>query len=165
MLPVARAGGLRGEVQLDLSLSPAGLTNSDETAVDAEGNRVFVTWNETAVSPATTKEVYYCRSQDGGRSWSSPLLLSSGTDGIDDASSDVSADGDLVVVVWLHGSSLATQDVQGVVSTDGGATFSSIKDLSGFLKGDAGDSDVLTVHVSGTYIYIAFEDDVSNPGG
>jgi hypothetical protein len=162
---VARAGGLRGEVQLDLSISPAGLTNSDETSVDAEGNRVFVVWNETAVAPATTKEVYFCRSEDGGRSWSSPRLLSSSADGIDDASADVSADGDKVVVVWLHGSSLATQDVQGVVSNDGGATFGSVKELSGKLKGDAGDSDVLTVHVSGNYIYVAFEDDVSNPGG
>lgn len=165
MVPSARAGGLRGEVQLDLSLSPAGLTNSDSTSIDAEGNNVFVVWTEAAVAPATTNEIYYSRSTDGGRTWSTPLLLSSSTDGIDDASADISSDGSTVVVVWLHGSSLATQDVQAIVSTDGGATFGSIRDVSGYLKDDAGDADVLTVHMSGQNIYVAFEDDVSAPGG
>jgi hypothetical protein len=165
MAAAAYAGGLRGEVQLDKSISPSGLTNSDSTAIDAEGNNVFVAWTETAVSPATTNEIYFARSTDGGRSWSSPLLLSSSTDGIDDAEADVSSDGNSVVVVWLHGSALLTQDVQGIVSNDGGATFGSIQDLSGYLKGDAGDADTLSVHMSGQYIYVCFEDDVSAPGG
>lgn len=165
MVPAAYAGGLRGEVQIDLSLSPAGLTNSDSTSIDAEGNNVFVVWTETAVAPATTNEIYYSRSTDGGRTWSTPLLLSDSTDGTNDGDADISSDGNRVVVVWLHGDPLVTQDVQAIVSSDDGATFGSIQDISGFLKGDAGDADVLTVHMSGLNVYAAFEDDVSAPGG
>jgi hypothetical protein len=164
MVPAARAGGLRGEIQLDASISPAGLYNSDETDISADGNNVYAAWTEIAVAPATSKEIYYSRSTDGGSSWSSPVALST-IDAIDDASADVAADGNLVVVVWLHGSSLATQDVQAVVSSDAGATFGPVLDLSGYLKGDAGDADTLTVHVSGTHIYVAFADDAANPGG
>ena len=159
----ARAGGLRGETQLDLSISPAGLTNSNSTDVAASGNRVFVVWTETAVAPATTNEIYLSRSDDGGRSWSSPVPLSSTTDSVDDSNADVSADGDRVVVTWLHGASLTPQDVQAVASADGGATFGSIADVSGNLKGDAGDSDLLTVHVDGLNVYVSFEDDAANP--
>lgn len=160
----ARAGGLRGEIQLDAAISPAGLYNSDETDIAAEGNNLYAAWTEIAVSPATSKEIYYCRSVDGGSSWSTPAALST-IDAVDDASADIGVDGSLVVVVWLHGSSSVTQDVQAVVSSDAGANFGPVLDLSGNLKGDAGDADTLTVHVSGTHVCIAFADDAANPGG
>jgi len=159
--PSASAGGLRGETQLDQAVSPAGAYLSSDPAISSTGYFVHAVWTEAAVPPATTTEVYYCRSEDGGKHWSTPVLLSSNAS-IDDGKAQIAADGDLVVAVWLHGT--ATQDVQGVVSIDGGLTFGVVKDLSGSLMGDAGDADGLRLKLVGQNIYMTFEDDVSDPG-
>lgn len=161
-MPAARADGLRGEIQLDDSISPSGANHSSDPALASTGYTVHVAWSETAVAPATAADVYYRRSEDGGKSWSAPVNLSQ--DGaVDDTKTQVATDGSLVVVAWLHGDALSPQDIRGVVSTDGGVTFGPILDLSGTLSGDAGDADSLRLKASGAHVYVIFEDDVANP--
>ncbi len=162
-VPASNAEGLRGEVQLDQAISPAGAYGSDDTDISSSGFNVYAVWTEAAVPPSTSNDIYYCRSLDGGKSWSSPINLSA-NDVIDDGKADITSDGNRVVVAWLHGSALATQDVRAVVSTDGGATFGPVLELSGSLKGDAGDADSLRVKIKSSNIYVSFEDDAANPG-
>lgn len=164
LVPAAKAGGLRGESQLDLAISPAAASDSVDVSLSSSGYRAYAAWTEVAVAPATTSEVYFARSDDGGKHWTTPQLMSSSSS-IDDSKPRVAADGDQVAICWLHGSVTGTQDIQVVVSTDAGATFGAVQDVSGNLKNDAGDADGLRMKLLGQNIYLTFEDDASSPGG
>jgi|GEM_PF-3527914 len=163
MIVPALAWGLevRGEVQLDLAISPNGLTQSFDVEIAASHDRFFAVWSEAAASD----EVYYADSSDAGTTWSSPPLWIDVDTTTNDTEPVVAADGDLVCIGWFHKPEIGgPEDISAVVSTDGGLTFGQRINISGSFFGDSGDADLMNITLADPFIYIVFEDDRFNPG-
>ncbi len=92
--------------------------------VDGQG-RIHVMWNE-GNSKKDTPEAYYSRSLDGGRTWSAKDSLST-HDGMRSSfprGQFAAYSGDTLAIAWRDSVSTYDWDIQMVVSTDGGATWS-----------------------------------------
>jgi len=109
---------------INLSHSPSSSIFTRDYAFEVSGNHIFVVWYD-----ASNKEnfVYFTRSVDGGLTFSEPINLSP-----DDSFSkypQVVANDNRVYVIW-HDYSQGNGDIFLIESTDYGATFGGIKNLS-----------------------------------
>lgn len=89
-------------------------------------NRIHVMWHEGSTGSSQTAEVFYTRSTDNGNTWSQVDTLSI-IDGHHSAfpHSEFDAGGDTLAIVWRDSIGGANQwDIYGVVSTNGGQTWS-----------------------------------------
>jgi hypothetical protein len=90
-------------------------------------NRIHVMWHEGSTNSAQTAESFYTRSTDGGITWS-PVDTLSSIDGHHSAFPHAEFDtaGDTLAIAWRDSVGGTKQwDVYGVVSTNGGQTWSS----------------------------------------
>jgi len=89
-------------------------------------NRIHVMWQEGKTNSSQTAESFYTRSIDGGVTWS-PVDTLSSMDGRHSAYPHAEFDnaGDTLAIAWRDSVGSGKQwDVYGVVSTDGGQTWS-----------------------------------------
>lgn len=89
-------------------------------------NRIHVMWNEGSPGSAQTSESFYTRSIDGGITWS-PVDTLSSIDGHHSAYPHAEFDtaGDTLAIAWRDSVGGTMQwDIYGVVSTNGGQTWS-----------------------------------------
>lgn len=154
------AAATRGEVQLDLAISPGGLTQSIDLEIVASADRVFAVWSEVADSD----DVYYSFSDDAGETWLTAPLWVDVDSTTNDTEPFVAAEGDLVCIAWFHKPETGgPEDISAVVSTDGGLSFGPRINISGTLYNDQGDADLMSVAVVDPFIYVLFEDDLFDP--
>jgi len=132
--------------------SPINLSNNPRTSespkIAASGGNVYVAWADE--SPGNF-EVLFKRSTDSGASFESTKNLSNNPP--DSLSPKIKASGNNVYVVWDDESTLGVStDVFYKRSTNNGASFGSIKNLSG--NNNAG---AARIAISGKNVYVAWE--------
>lgn len=137
-----------------VNLSRDGVQSS-EPAISSSGANVHVVWEDEGDElDVTDDRIGYARSTDGGLSWSDPAPLPASTPLVSPA---VAVKGDTV-----HVAACSPADASGIVtseawytrSTDGGATWGELVNLSG----SAGDCDNPTVAAQDGRIYVAWSD-------
>src|SRR5262249_4785077 len=132
---------------------PQNLSNNQANAISpliaAEGRNVYVVWEDT--SPGNF-DIFFTRSTDMGASFSVPQNLSNnrGTSGI----SQIAVAGSDVYGVWMDGTA-GNGDIFFAHSTDGGASFSVLQNLSD----NAGVSSSPHIAVAGSNVYVVWMDD------
>jgi predicted RNA-binding protein with PIN domain len=103
---------------------------SEHPQIAAYGNNVYVVWaDDTSI---TDREILFTKSTDGGSTFSKPINISNNTG--DSYNQEITVLGNNVYVVWYdyQDSSSGNKSSSSIFfksSTDGGATFSSIKNL------------------------------------
>jgi hypothetical protein len=130
--------------------------NGGSSSIRAVGNNVYVVWTNQPQFPQD-EEIFYMRSTDGGATFGSTIALSD-----DEASSvnpSIAVSGNDVHVVWdsvTPGPPLPGQEIDVLYrrSTDGGATFGSVINLSN----NAEDSFDPTIAGIGNNVYVAWHD-------
>lgn len=96
-------------------------------AIDPVTGNMYVVWQDTRYNPAGLNDVVLSESTDGGGTWSPPRVVNPEVAGLDRFTPAVAADGGNVYVSYrTRGDNGTAPDVSEnyVVSTDGGATFS-----------------------------------------
>jgi Neuraminidase (sialidase) len=121
--------------------------NGDLTA--ASGSNRFVAWSD-ATSGNT--EILFRRSTDNGATWK-PIVNLSNTTG-SSSNPNVLVSDSAVYVVW-EDSTPGASDVFVLRSTDNGATWKAVKNLSN----NSGDSNKPQIAVSGSNVYVTWEDE------
>jgi predicted RNA-binding protein with PIN domain len=115
---------------------PINLSNntglSEHPQIAAYENNIYVVWaDDTSI---TDREILFTKSTDGGATFSKPINLSNNTG--DSYNQEITVLGNNVYVVWhdYQGSSSGSKSNSSSIffksSTDGGATFNSLKNLS-----------------------------------
>jgi len=135
-----------GTVDLSKGITNNGVPNPLNQQIVKEGNNVYVVWNENG-------DVFLKRSTDGGASFKSAINLSH-----DDRFSifpDIAVVDNNVYVVWSNGIPADEPDQKSQLffkrSTDGGASFGSVKKLP-----HVEESLHPSMTASGNNVYIAF---------
>lgn len=121
---------------------------SDEPAIAASGNNVYVVWHDNTPG---NPDILYRRSTDGGATFGSTINLSENTGS--SGASAVTISGNRVYVVWRDNTP-GNLEILYRRSTDGGATFGSTINLST----SPGDSWAPAVATSGNNVYVVWHD-------
>jgi hypothetical protein len=129
-------GGLNFSALTNLSKSP-GSASSAQIATDPGGN-ISVVWVDNT-PPSSSTDVYFTRSADGGNSFSAPANISKNTGFSTDPSLAVDSGGN-VNVAWQD-TTPGNREILFSRSTDSGATFSAVQNLSS----NAGSSTVTQI--------------------
>ena len=133
--------------------STSGMSSNAQIAVS--GSYLHVVWMDSTIGNG---ETYYTRSTDGGTTFSSAKNLSNNLGNTGGANSfpQVAVTGSYVYVVWGDDTgNFGSNDIKFVRSTDGGATFSAVKNLSNSLTPA---SDYPQMLASGTSVYIVWKE-------
>lgn len=117
-------------------------------ALVVSGNNVYVVWSDDTVG---NFEVYYRKSTDGGVSFGSTVNLSNSVGG--SFTPAITVSGNSVFVVWAD-ETPGNSDIFLRKSTDGGATFGNIANLSN----NGGGSFQPAIDVSGNNVHVAWFD-------
>jgi hypothetical protein len=131
--------------------------SSQFPAIAASGNNVYVVWGERIESTPDRYEIFYTRSTDGGASFGDIVNLSI-TIGLSTFPA-IAASGNNVYVVWRD-NSLGNPDIFYTRSTDGGASFGDIVNLSNTI----GPSTFPAIAASRNNVYVVWEVG-ETPGG
>jgi hypothetical protein len=129
---------------------------SDEPAIAVSGNNVYIVWRDSTPGRG---EIFYTRSTDGGATFSGIVNLSN-TPG-SSVSPSIAISGNNVYVAWDDNTGTGEDsEIYYRRSTDGGATFSGIVNLSN----TPGDSKSPAIALSGNRVYIVWfdSDDTDN---
>jgi hypothetical protein len=144
-------GGLNFSAPANISKT-LGFSSNALLATDASGN-IHVIWTDN-VPPATATDIFYARSSNGGTSFSSPINISNNSGFSADPSLAVDSLGN-VNVVW-DDTALGNQEILFSRSTDSGATFSAVQNLSQ----NSGASSVPTISADKNgSLNVAWQDD------
>jgi hypothetical protein len=110
---------------------------ADRTGNPATRGNVYFAWSRFTGSGGSN--IYVVRSTDHGATFSTPRLLTTSENDIQDPDIAIRGDG-TVTVTWVSGSKKSAQDsVRYAVSTNGGATYSPARTLTSFTSYDAQD--------------------------
>jgi hypothetical protein len=131
--------------------------SSQFPAIAASGNNVYVVWGERIESTPDRYEIFYTRSTDDGASFGDIVNLSI-TIGLSTFPA-IAASGNNVYVVWRD-NSLGNPDIFYTRSTDGGASFGDIVNLSNTI----GPSTFPAIAASRNNVYVVWEVG-ETPGG
>src|SRR5215213_1560513 len=133
-------------------------SDAEETAIAASGNNVYVLWSN--FPNVGNVDILYKKSTNGGANFGDTKNLSNNTTG-DSREPAVAASGNNVYVVWRGRESIpGNQEIMYRRSTNGGANFGGIVNLSN----NTGFSQHPTVAVSGNNVYVVWQDDSLVPG-
>ena len=125
--------------------------NSKAPQVAASGNNVFVVWrNDTSPD-----NIGYAKSSDNGATFTTPINLSNTTGTFASDVQIVAIDSN-VYVTWRD-SSPGNNDILFTKSTDNGATFSTVINLSA----NSGSSILPKLNATGTNVYVTWKDNTS----
>lgn len=144
--------------------------HSEVPAVAVSGDTVHLTWTDSrgtldsgpcaglSGSYIELYEIYYLRSDDGGLTWGDEVRL---TDSLGwSADPDIAADGSTVFITWPDGRDDsacgrdAAHEIYGMLSTDGGVTWS----VDERLTVDSAESDLPSVAIGGGTAHLFWED-------
>lgn len=110
---------------------------ADRTSNKATRGNVYFAWSRFTGNGGSN--IYVVRSTDHGATFSTPRLLTTSENDIQDPDIAINGDG-TVTVTWVSGSKKSAQDsVRYAVSTNGGATYSPSRTLTSFTSYDAQD--------------------------
>ncbi len=115
---------------------------SQDPSIYVSGNNVNVVWVDLQTG---SFEIFYKKSNDGGITWSSDMVLSN-TGGSGAFSPSVSASGNIVISSWQDNRSSSSGEIYYKRSTDFGTTFGTDTRLTN----DPGVSTYSTISISGT---------------
>jgi hypothetical protein len=122
------------------------------------GNNVYIVWQEDFPG---ADEIYYRRSTDGGTTFDDIVNLSNNTNGSE--SPAISTSGNNVYVMWrdfIHGNNIpANREIVLRISTDGGASFGPIRNVSN----TPGGSENPAISVLGSNLYVVWMDSTAMP--
>jgi len=139
--------------------SPINLSNSSVESklpqIAVSGSNVYLVWQEKTTS--TNKEVYFVKSTDSGSTFSSAVNLSNNSG--NSIAPAITALGNNVGMIWVD-STPGNNDIFFKSSSDNGATFSSVNNLSN----TAGDSIFPQLVLSTTQAYATWADENTSPG-
>jgi hypothetical protein len=142
----------RNTISFDPSIIVSHNGSFDVPSVAASGNNVYVVWKESSLN---VSNIWYRRSTDGGASFGGIVNLRSRTNGslFEPA---IAASGNNVYVVWVE--SIAGGGVWDILytrSTDGGASFGGIVNLT---ENTASDAEETAIAASGNNVYVVWSD-------
>jgi len=138
------------------NISMTASTGSNKSRIAASGSNVYVIWEEGFSS---TSEVYLARSIDGGVSFAAPQNMSSAAGS--STGPAVDADGTNVWLAWSDRAGGGSDEVFYTRSTDGGANFAPLGNLS--LNSTA--SSTPFVKGKGSQVFVAWADLSSSAPG
>ncbi len=142
--------------------TPFGGATSDQPTIERNGNYVYVAWEDYRNGGAT--DIYFNRSSDNGQSWQLGDIgpLDNGDAPGANASQRVqlSSAGNYVYAVWQD-HRWASLDIFFNYSSDNGQTWQTDKCISG---GIPSNSQFPSIAATGTYVYVAWQDDRAGTG-
>jgi hypothetical protein len=140
----------RNTISFDPSIIVSHNGSFDVPAIAASGNNVYVVWKE---SSQDVHAIWYRRSTDGGASFGSTVNLSNTSATTFEPA--IAASGNNVYVVWVESSGGSVWDILYRRSTDGGASFGSIVNLT---ENTAADGEETAIAASGNNVYVVWSD-------
>ncbi len=140
---------------LNLSNDP---TASTAPRIAAAGSNIYAVWlnNNSLGNP----EIFFRASTNNGTSFG-PVIKLSNTDTGASSNPQIVAVGNNVYVVWQGFNSTNANDILFRSSSNNGASFASIRNLSN----DPPDSTVPQIAATGTNVYVTWQNVVSGPSG
>jgi hypothetical protein len=114
-----------------------GVGNASRVDMACDGDRVFVTWEDDRDGTSGYENIYMNRSLDGGDTWlEDDLAVDDDPDGIFVAvGPEIAVQGDDVHIVW-YDQREGAPDIFMATSTDGGASFGPLLQMSSRRQGD-----------------------------
>jgi hypothetical protein len=156
----------RSPIRVDDSLEFERLNSHPSLAYEEDSGRLIMVWADQRAREVDTN-IFRAVSTDGGATWSAPARLDSADVAVDPDGEipsnqwqpEIAAAAGRVCVAWQDGR-LGNNDIFAVVSTDGGATFSSDERVD---DSQAGSSEQFspTTAVAAGRCYVAWSDDRS----
>ncbi len=134
----------------------SGTSGDGESQITVNGANVYVIWNGYTEDDSL-HHLMFRRSTDNGATWKSQVELSDGTSAPE--GSRIAVSGANVYTVWSDQTENSL-DIFFRRSTDGGATWKSAK----VLQFNAGSSEHPQIAVSGSNVYVVWEDKTPAPG-
>lgn len=134
-----------------------GLGDVDVFPKMAAGNgNLYVAYMEDGRNGTTADRAFFCRSSDGGVTWTE---FEMSPDGPDADYMNLAADGDTVAVTWADDTDPAFDAANVLVSTDGGVSFGPVYTVPGAGGAGLDDHQHMNIFVEGGRIVLAFESD------
>jgi hypothetical protein len=124
---------------------------SSEQKVATSGSNVYVTWEDT--SSGSNSDILFARSGNNGATFGNVTTNLSSNNG-ESRNPEIAAFRNNVYVVWEDASSGSNSDILFAKSTDNGATFGNVTNLSN----NTGESRNPEIFASGSNVYITWED-------
>jgi len=123
--------------------------NSEEPAIAVNGANVYVVWHDDT---SGTRDIFFRKSADGGATWQTAIPLRNNTEWSADPA--IAVNGATVYVVWDETISAGQGEIFFRRSTDGGATWQSVKRLTN----TTGGSWCPDIALSSTSVYLVWYD-------
>jgi hypothetical protein len=136
----------RNTISFDPSIIVASSGTYERPAVTASGNNVYVLWDGRTLE---SRDILYRRSTDGGASFGGIVNLSNTA--AFSVSPVLAASGNNVYVVWIEDTAPGVRDILYRRSTDGGASFGGIVNLT---ENTASDAEETAIAASGNNVYV-----------
>jgi ethanolamine utilization microcompartment shell protein EutL len=136
----------RNTISFDPSIIVASSGTYERPAVTATGNNVYVLWDGRTLE---SRDILYRRSTDGGASFGGIVNLSNTA--AFSVSPVLAASGNNVYVVWIEDTAPGVRDILYRRSTDGGASFGGIVNLT---ENTASDAEETAIVASGNNVYV-----------
>ncbi len=156
----------------NLTLAPRYYPKTELGLVDIKSFDVYVESSSVhavvvgSAQPGKESAVYYLRSEDGGRQWSKPVLISAGVDvPIAARGNDVqlAAANNKIVVLWQTRAEFPNQGpITGVYSSDSGKTWSKTLNPAENNAGDQAHLDLISDHQG--YFHVVWLEDPEEHG-
>ncbi len=131
---------------------------SDLPVIAAAGNNVYVAWQNISSSHLNNADILFKASNNNGSSFG-PVINLSNTPNENSVSQHVAAVGSDVYVVWQDNVSSTNDDIFFRASTNNGASFGAVINLSN----DAKDSTKPQIAAVGTNVYVVWQTSTSAP--
>lgn len=126
------------------------------------GSYVYVVWNATGPSTwLPNSDVHFAVSADGGATFGSPVSLGGPKVGLL-ASPQIATSGDNVYIVWKDDRQGEFGEIRFASSSNRGATFTGVVNLSNTPSGDSGNPRIAA---SGNYVYVVWSESIPGNSG
>ena len=163
LLLVSEDGGLSFAPALTVPSADLGV-DVESTRIAVEGDSVYVIWTDDRNDPGGENDVFFRRSEDGGRTWAGPeVRVNTVAGGVAAATFNgvpkihVAADGDDVVLSWNQTVTGPSQEFRVARSGDRGATVEPDDTIGGYPTGQVFASPTSLVASKGRF-YVSWSD-------
>jgi hypothetical protein len=146
--------------RLDTHVTQSSLNSLAPVIATGSGNLVYAAWMETSRSGDPIRSfphVYFARSNDGGATWGTPILLDSSGGPAFSPQLAPSATQDVAAVWADFRGGTNYREIYRNRSTDGGASFSGNTKVNATGETATADSFGVDLAVSGNNVYVVFE--------